>query len=50
LTRDLTTEQALELIDEIIEFYKSNGKPHQRVGAMIEKMGFEEFKAAILGD
>lgn len=50
LTRDLTTERALELIDKIIEFYKSNGKPRQRLGAMIEKTGFNEFKAAILGD
>ena len=49
LARDLTTEQALELTDKIIEFYKSNGKPHQRLGAMIEKMGFEEFRTAILG-
>ena len=50
LTRDLSTEQALELIDKIIEFYKSNGKPHQRLGAMIEKMGFEEFKTAALSE
>ena len=50
LTRDLTSDQALELIGKIIEFYKSNAKPHQRIGAMIEKMSFEEFKAAILGD
>jgi NAD(P)H-nitrite reductase large subunit len=50
LTRDLRTEQAIELIDKIIEFYKSNGKPHQRLGAMIEKMGFDEFKSAILGE
>ena len=49
LTRDLTSDQALELIDKIIEFYKSNARPHQRLGAMIEKMDFEEFKAAILG-
>ena len=49
LTRDLTSDQALELIDKIIEFYKSNAKPHQRLGAMIEKTGFDEFKAAILG-
>jgi len=49
LTRDLTTEQAVELIDTIIEYYKANAKPSQRLGAMIEKMGFEEFKAAILG-
>jgi len=50
LTRDLTTEQALELIDTIIEYYKANARPHQRLGAMIEKTGFNEFKAAILGD
>ena len=49
LTRDLTSDKALELIDKIIEFYKSNAKPHQRLGAMIEKMGFDEFKAAVLG-
>ncbi len=47
MARDLSTEQALELIDKIIEFYKSNGKPHQRLGAMIEKMGFDEFKSAM---
>jgi len=47
LTRDLTAEQALELIDKIIEFYKSNAGPHQRLGAMIEKMGFDQFKSAV---
>jgi len=49
LTRDLKTEQALELIDTVIEYYKANAKPRQRLGAMIEKMGFEKFKAAIPG-
>lgn len=49
LTRDLSEEQALGLIDKIIEYYKANARLHQRLGAMIEKMGFEEFKAAILG-
>jgi len=50
IARDLTEEDALELIHRIIEFYKSSAKPHQRLGAMIEKMGFEEFKAAVLGE
>jgi len=50
LTKDLTIEQALELIDKIIEYYKANAKPHQRIGAMIDKMGFDRFKAAILGE
>lgn len=50
LAKDLSTEQALELIEKIIEFYKSNAKPHQRLGAMIEKMGFEQFKSAVAGE
>ena len=50
LTKDVSTEQVLELVDKIITFYKSNAKAHQRLGAMIEKMDFEKFKAAILGD
>ena len=50
LTRNLSTEQALELIDKIIEYYKANAKPHQRLGAMIEKMGFDEFESAVLGE
>ena len=25
------------------------GKPHQRLGAMVEKIGLEAFKAAVLG-
>ncbi|HIJ66976.1 MAG TPA: NAD(P)/FAD-dependent oxidoreductase [Planctomycetes bacterium] len=49
LARDLTTEQALEMADAVVEFYKENAKPRQRLGAMIEKMGFEEFKAAVTG-
>jgi len=50
LAKDLSTEQALELVDKVIEYYKANAKPHRRLGAMIEKMGFDEFKSAVLGE
>ena len=50
LAKDLTEEQALDLVDKIIKYYKANAKPHQRLGAMIERMGFEEFKKAVLGE
>jgi NAD(P)H-nitrite reductase large subunit len=50
LVKDITTEEAIELVEKIIEYYKDNARPHQRLGSMIEKMGFDEFKAAILGD
>jgi len=50
LVKDITTEEAIELVEKIIEYYKDNARPHQRLGSMIEKMGFDEFKAAMLGD
>jgi len=48
LAKDLTAEQAIELIDKVIQYYKDNAKPHQRLGSMIEKMEFDEFKSAVL--
>ncbi len=50
LATDLSQEQALELVDKIIDFYKTNARPHQRLGSMIEKAGFDEFKTAVLGE
>jgi NAD(P)H-nitrite reductase large subunit len=50
LARNVTVEQAIELAEKIIEYYKANARPHQRLGAMIEKMGFDEFKSAVFGD
>lgn len=46
--KDITTEEAIELTEKIIEYYKSNARPHQRLGAMIEKMDFDKFKTAVL--
>jgi len=48
LAKDITIEQAFELIEKVIEYYKANAKPHQRLGSMIEKIGFEEFKSVVL--
>jgi len=50
VARDLSTEQALETIDKLVEFYKANGKKNQRLGAMMEKMSIEEFKAAAISE
>jgi NAD(P)H-nitrite reductase large subunit len=48
LTKNINTDQAIELTEKIIEYYKTNAKPHQRLGSMLEKMDFEKFKSAIL--
>lgn len=50
LAKDLTEAEAMELINRILEHYKANAGSHKRLGAMIESMGFEAFKATVLGD
>jgi len=50
LARDLTEEQVLKLLDRIIAYYKANAGSHKRLGAMIEKIGLDEFKKAVLGE
>jgi len=48
VARDLTTEQALALVEKIIEYYRTNASPRQRIGEMIDKIGFDSFKTALL--
>lgn len=48
LAENLTTEQAKELIARILAYYKVNGKPNQRLGRLIEEVGLEEVKKAVL--
>jgi len=48
IAKDLNTEDALALIDKIIDYFKANSNGRQRLGAMLEKTGFDEFKAAVL--
>ena len=48
LAKELTAEEALEMIEKIVTFYKANAKPHRRIGAMIENIGLDEFRSAIL--
>ncbi len=50
LAKDLTEEQAMALVETIVQYYKANAGPHKRLGAMIEKMGFDEFKKIVLSD
>ena len=51
LARNVSTEEALAIINKVIKFFKDKGqKKHRRLGALIEEMGFEEFKKAILGE
>ena len=46
IAKDLTKEQAFDMIEKIITYYKTSAKAHQRIGAIIDKIGLEEFKKA----
>jgi len=48
LARDLTTENALTLVDKVVAYYKANAAPRQRMGDMIDKIGFDTFAKAVL--
>jgi NAD(P)H-nitrite reductase large subunit len=50
LIKGISADQTLDLIDRVIDYYKTNAKPHQRLGAMLEKIDFEEFKSAVLSE
>lgn len=43
----LNTPQALELVDRLIEFFKANARPHDRMGRLSERVGLETLCRAV---
>jgi NAD(P)H-nitrite reductase large subunit len=48
IAEDLSDRDALEMIDKIVAYYKTNAKPKERMGRFIDRIGLDEFKSAIL--
>lgn len=48
LADNLSTEDALALLDKVVDYYKANANRMERIGRMIERIGFDEFKATLL--
>ncbi|MBM9612676.1 NAD(P)/FAD-dependent oxidoreductase [Desulfobulbus rhabdoformis] len=48
LVEDLPTKEALDMFARIMDYYKENSK-RERVGRMIERIGFDKVKTDILG-
>jgi len=44
----LPAEEALALIDRVIAWFADSGKPHERLGRTIERIGKDAFLAAVL--
>ena len=48
LAVDLSDEEALEKISQVVVYYKENAQKGERLGKMIDRLGFESVKAALL--
>ncbi|MGI6677531.1 MAG: sulfite reductase subunit beta (hemoprotein) [Dehalobacterium sp.] len=44
-----TVDEAMEIIEKIIVFYKNNALPGERLGKMVARIGFGAIEEAILG-
>ncbi len=47
IAEGLTADQAMALAEKVIAFYRANGKNPERLGATIERVGFDTFAKAI---
>ena len=50
LSRLFTKEEALDIIEKSILYYKEQGQPGERFGSMIDRLGMETVEAALLSD
>ncbi len=48
LVDGLTEAQAVALAKKVIAFYRENGQAPERLGATIDRVGFDKFKNAVL--
>ena len=47
LTKGLNNNQAFEIVEKILQYYKTNAKKGERLGAMIDRIGLDALKAAL---
>lgn len=47
LAKDLGTDEALALVDRLMDFYRANAKPRERMGRMVERLGLESIRQAL---
>jgi NAD(P)H-nitrite reductase large subunit len=48
IAEGLTTDQAKAAVAKVVDYYKTNAKPHERLGRMIERLGVDALKSCLL--
>jgi NAD(P)H-nitrite reductase large subunit len=47
LVQRIDTEDALEMLDKILAYYRDNAQPKERMGKMIERLGMTQLEEAV---
>ncbi len=47
IAEGLTDEQALDMVDKIVEYFKANAKPKERLGRTIDRLGLDALQQAV---
>lgn len=47
IAQRIDTDKALLLVDKILEYYRANAKPKERIGRMIERLGLSHMEEAL---
>ena len=47
LVEGLDDTQAMAMVDKIIEYFKANAKPNERLGRLIDRLGMDHLKQAV---
>ena len=47
LVEDLSTEQALAVVDRLVEYFKTHAKHHDRMARLLERQGLEAIRQAV---
>jgi len=50
LAQNVSQEEALPLADKVIAYYKANARNYERMGSMIDRLGFDKVKQDIMGE
>ncbi|MCK4838625.1 MAG: NAD(P)/FAD-dependent oxidoreductase [Desulfobulbaceae bacterium] len=48
VAEELSTEDAIALVDKLVEYYRQNGKKRERVARMVDRLGIEAVKETVL--
>ncbi|MGV8087457.1 MAG: NAD(P)/FAD-dependent oxidoreductase [Methanomicrobiales archaeon] len=48
IAKDLSQEDALDLVNRLLEYYQSNAKPKERTARFLERIGFEQLRSELL--